>query len=351
MTIAIIYLARSAEGIDAIQRFAASYATSSPGIDHDLVIICKGYQNDAAVRDVRRLFWQPSRIISIPDDGFDIGAYITAATQLQHDHLVFLNTFSEIVAPNNWLARIEDLLQMPGVGIVGTMGSYESIRDTVDLVAKASWLCLAQGLPFNKRLAAHFEVIFQIYAKEWITPSWTSRLKNWTKRHRGINEGALSVWREHWKTVTGYQGDLGGWLERFPHFPNPHIRSNAFGIRRAILLRIASSPPLTKEGCMLFESGEDGYTRRIRNLGLEALIVNRYGQHFGIADWAKSKTFRLAAQDGLIVTDNQTRRFDAMPAGSKRMHARVTWGDYDENAAREPDLDLGFAFGRSSLLR
>ncbi len=101
---------------------------------------------------------------------------------------------------------------------------------------------------------------------------------------------------------------------------------------------------------MLFESGEDGYTRRIRRLGLEPLVVNRYGHHYSAADWAKSNTFRLGTQDGLIVSDNQTRRFDAMPAGSRLMHSRVTWGDYDDERVKEDFLDLGFSFGRRSPL-
>ncbi|WP_316189365.1 hypothetical protein [Bradyrhizobium sp. SZCCHNS1054] len=350
MTIAVIYLARAAEGFDAIHKFATSYATASAGIDHDLIVVCKGYPNDSALQEVRACFSQPAQIISIPDDGFDIGAYMVAASRLPHDFLVFFNTFSEIIAPNNWLGIMERQLRLPGIGIVGTMGSFESVRDTVDFVAKACWLCLVKGIPFDQRLADQFEAIFLIYAKEWITRSWTSRLRSWTLPLRVTDDGSLSLWRQHWKKVTGYQGDLGGWLERFPRFPNPHIRSNAFGIRRAIFQRLVSDPPLTKESCMLFESGEDGYTRRIRRLGLEPLVVNRYGHHYSAADWAKSNTFRLGTQDGLIVSDNQTRRFDAMPAGSRLMHSRVTWGDYDDERVKEDFLDLGFSFGRRSPL-
>jgi hypothetical protein len=57
----------------------------------------------------------------------------------------------------------------------------------------------------------------------------------------------------------------------------------------------------------------------------------------------------LGEQNGLIITDNQTRGFDAMSPGTRKTHVRVTWGDY-ANLTNEDFFDLGFRFDRKSPL-
>ncbi len=98
---------------------------------------------------------------------------------------------------------------------------------------------------------------------------------------------------------------------------------------------------------MHFESGADGYTAKIRQLGLTASVVDKDGAAYEVSEWPKSRTFRLGDQLGLILTDNQSRNFDGMSKGTKATHARVTWGDY---AAPAPNWfrDLGFSFTKKT---
>lgn len=342
--LAVVYLARAAEGLAPVKRFAQSYRAHAAGIEHSLVVICKGHQSDSAVTSTLACFGRPVEVITVSDDGFDIGAYIHAAQTLQHERLCFLNTFTEI-ASNSWLGHLVQHARQPRVGIVGAMGSYESVRTTIDFVAKATWLCLEKGVLYDPRLADQFRWIFEIYAKPWLQNSRWRRVIG-RLRLTGPPAGEPAIWREHWKQITGYSGDLASWLDGFPEFPNPHIRSNGFALRRDVFNRIVASCRPTKESAMHFESGANGYTAQIRALGLGAVVVDKNGTGYAVSEWPKSRTFRLGAQEGLILTDNQSRGYDAMAVGTKATHLRITWGDY---ASPAPDwfADFGFPFSVS----
>jgi hypothetical protein len=112
-------------------------------------------------------------------------------------------------------------------------------------------------------------------------------------------------------------------------FPNIHLRSNAFMIEREVFLSIAHDFDFKeKADAFLFESGPRNLTRRIRARGLEVLVVGRNGRGYTPRWWPHSQTFRQGMQSNLIVADNQTRKFDAMPWNEKRDYAQLAWGPY-----------------------
>jgi len=105
-SIAAVYLARKAEGIAPLQKFADSYKLNSAGIKHDLVVIYKGFGRAADLNAAEQIFAEiPHMVIEVSDEGFDINAYVKAARELHHDYVCFLNTFTEIVAPF-WLSHL-----------------------------------------------------------------------------------------------------------------------------------------------------------------------------------------------------------------------------------------------------
>ncbi|MFW8646000.1 glycosyltransferase family A protein [Rhizobium beringeri] len=66
-------------------------------------------------------------------------------------------------------------------------------------------------------------------------------------------------------------------FREFPHFPNPHIRSNAFLVKRDDLLAI----PLEDKGKMAacrFESGKEGLSMHLLRQGLDILVVGADGK-------------------------------------------------------------------------
>jgi hypothetical protein len=351
--VAVVYLARKAEGLEPVKKFVRSYFENPAGIPHDFIIVYKGFENEQDISEIRKVFDGISHsAVLVSDEGFDIGVYLDVSRSARHQFICFLNTFTEISTPD-WLARLHKHAKRTGVGIVGASGSYESVRDTIDFVAKASWLCLEQGIPFDPYLAWQFDWIFRMYVSRWLDQKLSGRRQRLVSFFKSSIRkpplhGSTEIWRAHWKRVTEYGGDLSEWLDQFPAFPNPHIRSNAFMIRPDNVRDLRIEIPKTKQAAMCFESGKGGLTALIRQAGLSALVVGRNGVAYDVRDWAKSNTFRLGKQSNLLIYDNQTRNFEAMPDGTKLTHVRITWGDY-AGVAPTPYRDLGFKFARNDF--
>ncbi len=118
-------------------------------------------------------------------------------------------------------------------------------------------------------------------------------------------------------------------LPSFPSFPNPHIRSNAFMMRRDVFLDVLSGANLTtKRDAYSVESGPAGLTRQVFERGLAALLVGRDGRGYTPYWWPHSQTFRQGAQSNLLVHDNHTRAFERMPFADKIHISQLTWGEY-----------------------
>lgn len=115
----------------------------------------------------------------------------------------------------------------------------------------------------------------------------------------------------------------------FPTFPNVHLRSNALIIRRELFQAITEGLAIKdKTDAHLFESGPRSMTRQILQRGSRVLVVGRNGRGYAPNWWPFSDTFRLGQQSNLLVADNQTRAFDAMPWSERRYVAQQTWGPY-----------------------
>jgi hypothetical protein len=362
--IGVVYLARMAEGISPLERFADSYAKSPAGVVHDLVVIYKGYDNAADLRAAKSIFaFTPHIGIELPDTGFDIGAYLAAARRLNHEYLCFVNTFTEIAA-EGWLASLYRAAVSPGVGLAGSMGSYESLYDSVALIHKVAWLCNSVRIKYDQHIAYYYGHIIDHVCKSWRArgegeqyPWWNppdpliKLIYRWCRglparvRHGWSMRGSTleDQFQRHWNGLLQPGQQLSEY-SNFPPFPNPHIRSNGFMIDRRRLLEIGSTSINTKIDACAFESGVDSLTARLRKQGLEALVVGRNGQRYDVWDWARSRTFRLDRQENLLLTDNQSRQFDLMTAGTRATHLRITWGDYLQPAPSDyPDLGFKFA--------
>ena len=127
--------------------------------------------------------------------------------------------------------------------------------------------------------------------------------------------------------ATGSFESLGNGYDGFPHFPNPHIRSNAFMLQRHIYLEAAKGRLFqTKEDAFQFESGNTGLTRIIKKLGLKPYIVGRNGRAYCEKTWSLSNTFRQGSQHNLLIGDGQTRGYASSPYHRKKGLTFAAWG-------------------------
>lgn len=269
MSIGICHLVRAANGREPFEQFIDSFRRGLPtGDDWRLVLIFKGFTGgtEAYLEQVRDL---PVETVDISDRGFDIAAYFRAAQRLMHDELIFFNSFAQLIEPR-WFDLFTTHFRKAGIGLVGTTGSWESV----------------------------------------------------TRNHLIYSRNATSLSQVGIKLALA-----AGLAPLFPPFPNPHVRTNGFMIRRDVFLATKKFPVTSRFGSLFYESGWLSLTRQVRARGLEALLVDRHGQAFTPERWNEMQGFRSDGQEDVIVRDNRTREFEDAAPDRKALLQRLTWGD------------------------
>jgi hypothetical protein len=364
VTIAVLYLARCAEGLEPLRKFHDSYLRHPAGIAHDLVVLYKGFTDQESQTEARAVFADTPHIaLELQDEGFDIGAYLVAASQIEHDYVCCINTFTEINA-DGWLAALYHHASQPDVGIAGATASYESMHQSIQLLDRVVWLCREDRIPYDPHLSAHFDFILDQQCPAWkinglarlarkrsplsqLKELLIKRPRQFVKRRRRWSKLRQKM-QLRWEVST-QDGHPLARLLHFPLFPNPHIRSNGFMLRRADFLAARHSPIRDKLDACEVESGADSLTSQLRRRGLRAILVDRSGAGYDVDSWWRSKTFRLGDQRGLLMSDNRTRDYDQMTPEAKITHAVMSWGDYLMLPPRD-FTKLGITFARNPAM-
>ncbi|NMM20415.1 MAG: hypothetical protein HHJ15_10765 [Rhodoferax sp.] len=280
MSLALVYLARGADGgLPAAKAFFKAYHVYPPRCPHELIVITKGWSGIAGRNELEQLAQANSaRLVDLPDDGFDWGAYMRLAPLLTHTWVCFLNTHSRPCV-DGWLNLLKVSAEAPGMNI-GAVG------------ATASWQTLAPVLPLPSVNAE--------YNNPLIYP--------------------LRLIRNTVRFVTN--------IRDFPSFPNPHLRSNAFIVRRELFVDFAAAQqiPRCKRDALKLESGRVGFTAFLGARGLKMLVAGADSRVYGSKEWVDSGIFRAPGQPNLLVADNQTIAYDMADNNSKRNFEKSAWG-------------------------
>jgi glycosyltransferase involved in cell wall biosynthesis len=329
-SIAVVYLARFSDGPEKIERFIESYKMHPAGIEHDLVIIIKGAKNEFETNFVlEQLKGLACFIEYLPDTiGVDIHAYLEISKAHMNEYFVFFNTHSEI-ATANWLSLMHSQLQNEEVGLVGAFGSAESIYTSWEVLFKAQarfsrgLLAYHEYKSFNWILEPRLKYLPKVL--EWAiiralrickqTIDFFFRIKR--NKYQEINR---------WVAVSTKTGTL-SFTQDFPSFPNPHIRSNAFMVRRFDLIQYEMEPGKSKLTANLFECGRNSLSKQIIMSNRKLIVVGKNGEAYEPKDWEKSNTFRSGSQENLLIYDNQTRSFAKMSSRTKEVHKSFSWGE------------------------
>ena len=278
--IGVVYLYRFAEGELPARAFLESYRAHQAGIEHDLHVILKGFPSATSSAAARALLeGMPANLIELDDNGYDIGSYLAAARRVANNKLVFLNTFSKILA-DNWLVHLDTALNRPNVGLVGATGSWQSLGSAYVAAALRFAHWIRHPISYVK---SHFEDGSHASAGAGVP---RRSFRDIILKIRGLTD-----------------------LHEFGRYPNPHIRTNAFMIDRARFLSLQSIPFRRKADVYKFESGRRSMTNQILQMKLQALVVDRSGGTYGIQDWRSSSTFWTSSQDNLMIADNMTRKY------------------------------------------
>ncbi|HSZ70457.1 MAG TPA: hypothetical protein VK756_08845 [Solirubrobacteraceae bacterium] len=294
MPIALVHLVWAPLGVEPLRVFLRSYQAHPAGAEHELVILLNGFGSDGADPDGRGArppsHESPARAATPGDDAptpltrealavelhgverrlvdleaplLDLAAYGEAARRLQHEWLCFVNSYGVILA-DGWLGALARAAAQPDVGLVGATGSWESRAE------------LVPGPPMH----------------------WIYQLAKLPGNRRG-----------------------------FPRFPNPHIRSSAFMLRREHVLALGLERARDKQAAYLLESGRRSITRQIHARGLRAVVVGRDGRAYESDDWPRSATFRAGEQANLLVADNRTAQWQYAAPDARASLSRQAWRD------------------------
>lgn len=296
---AVVHLVRYANGPDPVDAFLASYAQFDPGAQHELVLLCKGFPDAAALEPLcRRARDLGAGLITVGDDGFDLTAYRAAAGVLPHERLCFVNSYSTILAAG-WLALLSAALDAPGVGVAAATGSWGSHRS---FTLSTLGLPNGYGIPMGDRSG--------------LAPPSSASAQPQPARSTLGRMAALAR----------APIDLAPQLIGFPGFPAPHVRTNAFVIERALLLSLHAGRLMTKFAAYRFEAGSRGLTTQVRDRGLEAVIVGRDGIALVPGAWPDADIFWQGDQGELLVADNQTRIYANGSPATRDALSRYAWG-------------------------
>ncbi|WP_022722447.1 hypothetical protein [Rhodopseudomonas sp. B29] len=327
--LAVVYLARFAEGPKPLAAFIASYRKHPAGCAHDLVVVRKGFP-DAPTPQDKQLAALNAHIISVSDDGFDINAYAAAAQKLPHQRVAFFNTFSEILA-DDWLRKLDAAMSRPGVGIAGATGSYESLHSSMRRVNEGWWRFRNHILPLPAAARRVFRTLRKLLPKALVQKLLTRIVTYFAAGiqsrdpDRVVDPEFEAYWAKELQPGGGHE-----FLNHIQDFPNVHIRTNGFVIDRRMFLDANPGAIVTKIDSYLFESGPDSLTRQVMRRGLEVVVVGADGNVYGVDQWPRSGTFRQGDQRNLLVSDNQTRAFGSMDGVAKTVYADLTWGGEHE---------------------
>lgn len=278
--IAIVHLIWLPFGIEYLIRFLNSYHQNKPRFPHDTVLLFNGVTHESETTEyhqyIRNNF--PNFIYSsyYMKTGQDIDAYLYAANQLKNAYLIFFNSYT-IFNAKNWLEIYVN--NFNGYkGIISATASYESHYSSV-FKNHPHQIELGKGFSYNYR------------------------------KYKLFIKAAL-----YWRLL-------------FKPFPNAHIRTNAFMIKRELFLQLRIKSPLkNKFEAYKVESGKNSITNQILQMGYEVGIVGRDGKYYELKECNKSNIFFQGNQENLLISDNQTERFTNASELQKKHLTYLAWG-------------------------
>ena len=264
-------------GAKLFQRFLDSYLKHPAGIEHKLVIMFNGFAEEKELSPffeiINSLDLEYETILSA--EKYDLGSYFSAARKLDSEYLLFLNSYSIILA-DDWLRFYYSAIRQPNVGVVGSSGG-----------------------------------------------GWRSEFKR-------FRENAKYSFLENPKPFVFMRINFG-------KFRGKHLRTNAFMVKRELFLSLTyhklspaflpnHSAKETKAKTLYFEHGNQSMTYQIAKKGLKAIIVDKYGNTHEPENWCQAKTFWISNQENLLIHDNQTLRYETGDEQVRKELSFWAWG-------------------------
>jgi hypothetical protein len=103
-------------GLASAEGFFEAYRTHPPGCPHELIVIAKGWSGIEGRDALERMAKEhAAKVIDLPDDGYDCGAYMRLSPHLSYGWIHFLKTHSRPLIAG-WPSFMKRFAQALGVG-------------------------------------------------------------------------------------------------------------------------------------------------------------------------------------------------------------------------------------------
>ncbi len=277
--IAVVHLVWLPYGISVFNNFIDSYSEFTAGVDHQLLLVFNGVKDPLQTAEYHH--YAKARNIAYNSisigEGQDLDCYFKAAKALRTEYIMILNSFATL-KNHNWLKKYAAVfLDSGNAGLVGATASNQSYYSSVFQKNQAGWEA-------DKSFMHNFQK-YKLFVKAFV----------------------------YWRFL-------------FKPFPNPHIRTNGFMIRRSVFLALQHSPFKSKFMAYRFESGRKSMTNQVLAQGYTVLVIDINGKTFEPPLWKESLTFWAGNQENLLIADNQTDLYSNASPSEKKKMAWLAWG-------------------------
>jgi hypothetical protein len=333
--ICIVHLVWKPLGLKPLRDFIASYKRNPGGVRHRLVVAFNGFDGEQELGPYREVLeGVPYEWFLVSPPTQDIPVYFETAKRFGDRYFCFLNSFS-VILEDEWLAKMYRHVRREDVGVVGATGSWTSHH---------SWVSYEQGKP-----SIYADIMADLKdqppARHKPHPVMFELSEGLKKKIHGLSVprrlalelyyyGIVASYYRVVKSIAFYiqdrVEDRKRWrsfeLSDYAPFPTPHLRTNAFMIRREVMLKLTRSEVLSKKEAHKFESGKESMTNQVLRMGLKVLVVGNDGRAYEQEEWPLSETVFQGEQRNLLVADNQTRDYASADAFRRTLLSRLAWG-------------------------
>lgn len=284
ISIGVLYLIRLGDPLNRLQRFLDSLPKNEPR-DVKIYVLIKTCGDVNFFNEVRRMVQKSKYSLSlteINDEGFDLGAYFLFSKTIEEPLVLPMSSSSQFAQDIDFTKLILQF-ENPKIGLIGAMASRESARSCL-INARKEWVEERFKIT-NFRPIQRIIILISIFAR---------------KKARQI-------------------------FRSFPEFPNTHIRTTGFVIRRHLLQEVIERVPKDKFETLILESGKKSIYQKLLKRGFQSkLYIN--GRIIDPESRAAEDTFRSPNSEPPFVFDHWWDHFHKTPLEVKSSLIEVTWG-------------------------
>lgn len=267
MNFAIVYLCR---GVDTNEKDITDFSSSlkknlltlNPVYKYKIYIIFKGWDEKKNINP--KYFFKnvkfEIKFFNFSDDGFDLGAYFKVIKYIDEDYVYFFNSTSRIVDNNFFDYSLKLILSEKKLGLLGFAGSFGTPRPSIK------------------------KIFFKLKAN--------------------IYENFIKKFMYFFIEIICFPYHL--YLFRnFHNFPNPHIRSHVFLIKKDLYKEFSkiSKYPTKKIEVLELESGKNSITQFVKKKGYFVKLVNSKNEVYDVEECDKSQTWRTGSKQYVLAED------------------------------------------------